>query len=141
MTRASCSVRATAYLSKSRRRFFKTNVVKSYYMNFNSWCPQVTTTARKFFIKAIMDEVALVELQNQKIIMQRPLFSICYFVNHTLKTDPNHSGLNHCCQSEPNRTKPNQTVLNQINLIELSRANDCLYSIWIPFALARNNVF
>ena len=28
-TRASCSVRATAYLSKSRRRFFKTNMVKS----------------------------------------------------------------------------------------------------------------
>ena len=39
MTRASCSVRATAYLSKSRRRFFKTNVDKSYYTNFNkkSW--------------------------------------------------------------------------------------------------------
>ena len=34
LTRASCSVRATAYLSKSRRRFFKTNVVKSYYTNF-----------------------------------------------------------------------------------------------------------
>ena len=35
LTRASCSVRATAYLSKSRRRFFKTNVDKSYYTNFN----------------------------------------------------------------------------------------------------------
>ena len=35
LTRASCSVRATAYLSKSQRRFFKTNVVKSYYTNFN----------------------------------------------------------------------------------------------------------
>ena len=35
LTRASCSVRATAYLSKSWRRFFKTNVVKSYYTNFN----------------------------------------------------------------------------------------------------------
>ena len=34
LTRASCSVRATAYLSKSGRRFFKTNVVKSYYKNF-----------------------------------------------------------------------------------------------------------
>ena len=34
LTRVSCSVRATAYLSKSRRRFFKTNVVKSYYTNF-----------------------------------------------------------------------------------------------------------
>ena len=34
LTRASCSVRATAYLSKSRRRFFKTNVDKSYYTNF-----------------------------------------------------------------------------------------------------------
>ena len=35
----SCSVRATAYLSKSQRRFFKTNVDKSYYTNFNklSW--------------------------------------------------------------------------------------------------------
>ena len=35
LTRASCSVRATVYLSKSRRSFFKTNVVKSYYTNFN----------------------------------------------------------------------------------------------------------
>ena len=34
LTRASCSVRATAYLSKSRRRFFKTNVVKLYNTNF-----------------------------------------------------------------------------------------------------------
>ena len=34
LTRASCSVRATAYFSKSRGRFFKTNVVKSYYTNF-----------------------------------------------------------------------------------------------------------
>ena len=34
LTRASCSVRATAHLSKSQRRFFKTNVVKSYYTNF-----------------------------------------------------------------------------------------------------------
>ena len=34
LTRASCSVRATAYLSKIRRRFFKTNVVKLYYTNF-----------------------------------------------------------------------------------------------------------
>ena len=34
LTRASCSVLAAAYLSKSRRRFFKTNVVKSYYTNF-----------------------------------------------------------------------------------------------------------
>ena len=30
LTRASCSVHATAYLSKSWRRFFKTNVVKLY---------------------------------------------------------------------------------------------------------------
>ena len=37
LTRASCSVRATAYLSKSRRRFFKTNVVKSYYTNFTTF--------------------------------------------------------------------------------------------------------
>ena len=38
LTRASCSVRATAYLSKSRRRFLKTNVDLSYYTNFkNSW--------------------------------------------------------------------------------------------------------
>ena len=29
LTRASCSVRAAAYLSKSRQRFFKTNVVNS----------------------------------------------------------------------------------------------------------------
>ena len=29
LTRASCSVHATAYLSNSRRRFFKTNVVTS----------------------------------------------------------------------------------------------------------------
>ena len=36
LTRASCSVRATAYLSKSQRRFFKTNVVKSYYTNFKN---------------------------------------------------------------------------------------------------------
>ena len=35
LTRASCFVRATAHLSKSRWRFFKTNVVKSYYTNFN----------------------------------------------------------------------------------------------------------
>ena len=35
LTRASCSVRATAYLSKSRQRFFKTNLDKSYYTNFN----------------------------------------------------------------------------------------------------------
>ena len=34
LTRGSCSVRATAYLSKSQRSFFKTNVVKSYYTNF-----------------------------------------------------------------------------------------------------------
>ena len=34
LTRALCSVRATAYLSKSRRRYFKTNVDKSYYTNF-----------------------------------------------------------------------------------------------------------
>ena len=34
MTRASCSVRATAYLSKSRWRFKKKNVDKSYYTNF-----------------------------------------------------------------------------------------------------------
>ena len=34
LTRASCSVRATAYLSKRRRRFFKTNVDKLYYTNF-----------------------------------------------------------------------------------------------------------
>ena len=35
LTRASCSVRATAYFSKSWQRFFKRNVVKSYYTNFN----------------------------------------------------------------------------------------------------------
>ena len=34
LTRASCSVRATMHLSKSRRRFFKTNVDKLYYTNF-----------------------------------------------------------------------------------------------------------
>ena len=34
LTRALFSVGATAYLSKSWRRFFKTNVVKSYYTNF-----------------------------------------------------------------------------------------------------------
>ena len=34
LTRASCSVHATPYLSKSRRRFFKTNVVKLYYTTF-----------------------------------------------------------------------------------------------------------
>ena len=33
LTRASCSVRATTYLSKSRRRFFFLNVDKSYYTN------------------------------------------------------------------------------------------------------------
>ena len=33
LTRALCSVRATAYLSKSQRIFFKTNVVKLYYTN------------------------------------------------------------------------------------------------------------
>ena len=37
LTRVSCSVHSTVYLSKSRRRFFKTNVVKSYYINFNSF--------------------------------------------------------------------------------------------------------
>ena len=35
LTRASCSVCATVYLSKSQRRFFKTNLVNSYYTNFN----------------------------------------------------------------------------------------------------------
>ena len=40
LTRASCSVRETAYLSKSRRRFFKTNVDKSYYTNFNAGMQQ-----------------------------------------------------------------------------------------------------
>ena len=35
LTRASCSVRATGYLSKSRQRFFSKNVDKSYYTNFN----------------------------------------------------------------------------------------------------------
>ena len=34
LTRALCSVRATAYLSKSWQRFFKTNMVKLYYTNF-----------------------------------------------------------------------------------------------------------
>ena len=37
LTRASCSVRATAYLSKSRRRFLKTNVDKWYYTNFKNY--------------------------------------------------------------------------------------------------------
>jgi hypothetical protein len=41
LTRASCSVRATAYLSKSRRRFFETNVVKSYYTNFTFLCQKL----------------------------------------------------------------------------------------------------
>ena len=36
LTIASCSVRATAYLSKSWRRFFKTNVVKSNYTNITN---------------------------------------------------------------------------------------------------------
>ena len=36
LTRALCSLRATLYLSKSRQRFFKTNVVKSYYTNFTT---------------------------------------------------------------------------------------------------------
>ena len=35
LTRALCSARATAYLSKSRRRLLKKNVVKSYYTDFN----------------------------------------------------------------------------------------------------------
>ena len=35
LKRASYSVRATVYLSKSLRRFLKTNVVKLYYTNFN----------------------------------------------------------------------------------------------------------
>jgi hypothetical protein len=34
LTRAACSVRETAYMSKKWRRFFKTNVDKSYYTNF-----------------------------------------------------------------------------------------------------------
>ena len=34
LTRASCCVRATPYLSKSWRKIFKTNVDKSYYTNF-----------------------------------------------------------------------------------------------------------
>ena len=34
LTRVLCSMRATAYLSKSWQRFFKTNVDKSYYTNF-----------------------------------------------------------------------------------------------------------
>ena len=36
MTRASCSVHAKAYLLKSRRKFLKTNVDKSYYTNFST---------------------------------------------------------------------------------------------------------
>ena len=36
LPRASCSVRASAYLSKSGRRFFKTNVDKLYYTNFKA---------------------------------------------------------------------------------------------------------
>ena len=36
LTRALCSVHATAYLSKSRRRFFKTNVDKLYNTNFRN---------------------------------------------------------------------------------------------------------
>ena len=39
LTRASCSVHATAYLSKSRRRFFKTNVDKWYCINFTTKSP------------------------------------------------------------------------------------------------------
>ena len=38
LTRASCSVRATAYLSKSQRRLFKTNVDKSYCTKFKKTC-------------------------------------------------------------------------------------------------------
>ena len=37
LTRASCSVGAKGYLSKSRRIFLKTNVDKSYYTNFNDF--------------------------------------------------------------------------------------------------------
>jgi hypothetical protein len=37
LTRGSCSVRATAYLSKSPRRFLKTNVDKSYYTKFKKY--------------------------------------------------------------------------------------------------------
>ena len=36
LTRASCFVCATAYLSKSRQRFLKTNVDKLYYTNFKN---------------------------------------------------------------------------------------------------------
>ena len=39
LTRASCSVCAIAYLSKSQQRFFKTNVVNLYYTNFTYLCP------------------------------------------------------------------------------------------------------
>ena len=35
LTRVSCSVHSIAYQSKSRLRFFKINVIKSYYTNFN----------------------------------------------------------------------------------------------------------
>ena len=42
MTRALCSVRTTAYLSKSRQRFLKTNVAKSYFTYFTRILPEIS---------------------------------------------------------------------------------------------------
>jgi hypothetical protein len=44
LTRASCSVRATAYLSKSQLRFLKINVDKSYYTNFKDADSEIICT-------------------------------------------------------------------------------------------------
>ena len=37
LTRVSCSVHATAYLSKSRRRFFKTDVIQNFNIRKTNW--------------------------------------------------------------------------------------------------------
>ena len=49
LTRASYSVRATAYLSKSQWRFFKTKVVKLYYTNFKDWLLDVMSSISIWF--------------------------------------------------------------------------------------------
>ena len=66
LTRVSCSVHATAYLSKTQQRFFKTNVVILYYTNF-IYKPTVNKIGVKYNYKAQNNEY-LVTMHMQKQI-------------------------------------------------------------------------
>ena len=59
--RASCSVCATAYLSKSRQRFLKTNMDKSYYTNFKifAWNSTSKITSSQVYALHILDQGSL----------------------------------------------------------------------------------